>query len=822
MRLDIYVKKDNNRKTNSVSGYGDGYLGTPNQYYLYTSGFNPNDYDVRIGSVIKNETTGASTTISSIENSLYILLEAQIITSITDNYSVIVSSGLEDEVFDKLDQYDDEPVEITETIKDFKDVSKIFSDYSQQFKVPASKNNNRIFENYYNNDIIDGFDARLRRKCILKLNGIDWKNGGIRLSTVDMAGGVPKSYSITFFGETSSLKTLLGDDTLDSLPYLDAFDHVISLTEVRDFFSLGAKLDYDIDGYPTGYTMNDYPPGLLEPVQLGLGDIIYSFISADNRYFVDTNNGTPDISGNRNLFVPSGQEDAFHGLLYTDLKPSIKIIHFIRAIEFKYGIKFSDDFISENNIFFQTVYMQCGAESGSLAKLVEEDSAEFKTIDLIYSSGTELRQGADLDYFLIKRERRLKGGKSVYYKILYETEVDVTGSGSYTVILYDSETNKEYYREDVLSGNHLFSYEFKTYIDSERIKPSVQVVTSGGITEFQLLNTEVSSAYEDSKGDTIVQDTCEYTTTRIIVSQGIGFRQNLAPRMKCIDFIKDLFKLCNLIGYIEDGEIKVMPLNEYYDNGETFDVSEYVDYSSYTISRSDIFSKIDYKFNDPKSVFAIKSNELSRDEFGNESFSTNETTSFDGGTYDVSVKFGKMIYEKLFDVPNGDYAGGRWGYSVTESYSPTVEPNLLHSVKMDAFWAKNKSGGQNNYKYKLTDGTTYLSDLNPYQNIYHGARNFFEDSYYDTGTFSLNFGDEAYNNQDINDNTLFKRYHERYITSIYSESTRRLVLDAYLPIRLLLDIKTNSLLIINDNRYRVNSIKNNLATGKSKLELLSV
>lgn len=817
--LQIFAGKKTGVKKGTVTGFGYGSTPSGLKPYFSDETFIATDAGIEIGSTVKNLTDGNEAEVVYVEG-YNIFVSNENLNTLDVVYEVGVNDGFSDTEYTELDLFKDETIELTQNIKDFKDVSKVLTDYTQSFKVPASKVNNRYFEHYYNQDIVDGFDARFRYDCILKLNGIDWKEGQIRLTNVAMKDGYADNYEITFYGNIVSLNDILSDDTLDSLPYLDAFNHTVSLTEVRDFFSLGAKLDYDADSYPTGYTMNTVPPGYLNPVQFELGDIIYSFISADNRYFVDTSDGTPDIDGNRNLYVPSGQEDAYHGLLYTDLKPSIKIIHFIRAIEWKYGIKFSDDFIDENNIFFQTVYMQCGAESGSLSKLVSEDSAEFKTSDLVYSSGTELRKGGSLDYFEVSATN-VGGGKRERYNILYDTEIDVTGSGAYTVVLYDFDTNKEYYREDVQSGNFSFSYEFSSYtLGTEQVRPSVKVITNGGITQYQLINTTVESVFVDRNGGRTTEATCDYTTTRFTsISQGIGFRSNLVPRMKCIDFLKSLFKMDNLVGYVEQGEIVIKPLNDYYDEGEIFDITEYVDADSYNISRSDIFSEIKYSFTEPKTVFRIKSDELSRDEFGNESFSSNETTSFDGGTYDIKLNFGKMVYEKFFDVDNGEYTGGRWGYSVTESYSPTVEPNLIHSVKMDAFWANNKANGQTNYKYKITDGTSYL-DLNGFQNVYHGARNFFEDDV-STGTFSLNFGDEAYNNTDINENSLFRRYHERYITQIYSKQARRVAVDAYLPLVLVLNIKTNSIIIINDNQYRVNSIKNNLTTGKSKLELLS-
>ena len=72
----------------------------------------------------------------------------------------------------RAEMFNDIGVTITDTIKDVRDVNKVFTEYSQTFSLPASKTNNKIFKHYYNNDILDGFDARIRVPAELELNSI--------------------------------------------------------------------------------------------------------------------------------------------------------------------------------------------------------------------------------------------------------------------------------------------------------------------------------------------------------------------------------------------------------------------------------------------------------------------------------------------------------------------------------------------------------------------------------------------------------------------------------------------------------------------------
>ncbi len=50
--------------------------------------------------------------------------------------------------FERVDFFDFESIELTSTVQDFRDISKVFTDYSKTFNLPASKTNNRIFKHY--------------------------------------------------------------------------------------------------------------------------------------------------------------------------------------------------------------------------------------------------------------------------------------------------------------------------------------------------------------------------------------------------------------------------------------------------------------------------------------------------------------------------------------------------------------------------------------------------------------------------------------------------------------------------------------------------
>lgn len=50
----------------------------------------------------------------------------------------------------QVELYKDESISLTQSIQDIKDISKVFTDYTKTFNVPASKENNKIFKHFYN------------------------------------------------------------------------------------------------------------------------------------------------------------------------------------------------------------------------------------------------------------------------------------------------------------------------------------------------------------------------------------------------------------------------------------------------------------------------------------------------------------------------------------------------------------------------------------------------------------------------------------------------------------------------------------------------
>ena len=125
---------------------------------------------------------------------------------------------------ERIDLFKDEQVSISLSQQDVKDPAKIFAEFTKSFTVPASKTNNKIFDHYYNFNIINGFDARNKVSANIELNNIPYKQGFVALNGVELKNNKAYAYKITFYGNTINLTKLFGEDDLSDLSELNSYN----------------------------------------------------------------------------------------------------------------------------------------------------------------------------------------------------------------------------------------------------------------------------------------------------------------------------------------------------------------------------------------------------------------------------------------------------------------------------------------------------------------------------------------------------------------------------------------------------------------------
>lgn len=733
--------------------------------------------------------------------------------------------------FERVEFFDFESIELNSSFQDVRDISKVFTDYSKTFSVPASQTNNRIFKHYYNSNIGNGFDARIKQKAEIYLNGVLFKVGYVRLTKATFKGSRPHSYRITFFGALTKIQNVIGVSELSELSSLDKYNHTYNIDNVNDGFRTGLELS------STGMVMGEGK------------DIVYPSISASEKWFYDSSGSTPSSETEFNQGFSTNIYDSSingsYGINWLNLKPAIKVKHIISAIEDKYSsINFSDDFFGTAE--FDDLYMLLHNNKGALAPKSSTNADTSTTYrigtnntnsDFLLDSGTERRPMATYWEDVFPNKVRV----FQYHVIVDVTNVAKSGGGTNPV--YDLE---------ILDGNIVIERFAGLNGDTQK----TAVLCSENIKEWDNINIRISSTENElatfdleielkkvrfkvnrigvsdeyicdvqnfiNDGGVPVTESSYYfprvSGTQSLV-QNIEITKNM-PKMKIIDFLTGIFKAFNLTAVVgNDGQIQVKPLIDFYNTGNTIDVTNMVDNSELEVNRMDLFKNISFNFSEPKTFGIINNNELSQTDYGNLEYEsvangTDASLIFDGKDYKVKLPFEKMYYERLFDENNpAEKTSFGNGWLVDKDQNEVMtKPILFFNVVQPVDSSKFRIGFL---------GKSLITQYNRASNS--NALEYWTgtDWYVEQGTKSLNF------NGEFDEFTftliargLFRKYYSDYISSVFDKKTRVFKLKMKASISFLLKYKINDTLLMNGEKFLINNIRTNLNTGITDLELI--
>ena len=695
--IELYIK------TGGVSGTGVAF-GT-NTLIDYSVDFT--DFDISVNDSIYFPDLNLTSTVTAI-TSTNITISSNILTSTEiTRYEI---GG----VFNKLDLFKDESVSITDSIKNLKDPSKIFTAFSQQFSVPASKNNSKIFKHYENANVVNSFDARFKADALIKLNGADYKKGKLKLNGVSLKDNSPNTYKLVFFGETVELKDLLNDRELSSLEYPDSLNFDYNYNNLRSKF-------------------------ITEPETL---DVC-----------------VPLITHSKNMrYSNSGYRDAVTQEYLTpfDLKPAIKVRRIIEAIQNTVPeIQFSNEFL--NTTDFNNLWLWLHRVKGFAS---ESDEGGGQTIitnrfgkvtteanNFQLTSGNEVRQ-AYVFLQVYSYNYRIQKNVNMQFNI-----VPASASDEFTLVVRRASDNKELVRTDYTGStsytiNELFSvYNYGTglfdvYVDL--ISNDTFSITSFTATVTGTRNT--GSTYTDFTGI--------YTAPNLSLSNKfiVG---NQMPKMKVIDFLTNIFKMFNLVAFKDGNKMKVLPLSDFYNSGVTYEITKYVDIEKSTIEKLQQFKNVTFDFKSKKSFLVEKAEEINGVKFAHEQVGNND---WDGGNYNISLDFEKMMYERLSNEDTFSLSNIGQGAMLDKDFKPTIGKPLLLYIE--------RQYNPNQLQIRNAAGTG-LETINYYNRpsqVYVNTSGNVTSS-----SSTLNFGteiDEYF--REAKGTDLFSKYYIDYITDVYN------------------------------------------------------
>ena len=692
---------------------------------------------------------------------------------------------------ERVELFKDETISLTQSIQNVKDIAKVFTEFTKTFTIPASKTNNKIFKHYYNFDINDGFDARVKTDGLIKLNGVDFKTGKIKLEGVDLRENKAYSYRVTFLGNLVNLKDLLGDDKLDSLTYLNEFSLEYSTTEIKNHLTSNNNVTVGSETYTNP---------IIAPL-ITHSKVLY--------YESGVNSGQ---DGNLWYHTGSGNPH-YHGVLWSDLKYAIRIYSILRAIEEKYSINFSGGFFESSNTLLDNLYMWLQRKSGSFETGIEGnlyskyvDNWELDDNILSFNpSGVPMileATATGVDARNIDTNTKFIDGYA--YKLSITPQPADAGI-PYDVIIYKD--GVEHYKETSITGSFDSNWQ------------DAPIIRSDGFITMELRSKDTMTfsnvywSWTYSIGDTlytnISRDNDTTGSVTILATAEFNITQQV-PEIKVIDFLTGMFKMFNLTAYIEsNGDINVQPLDDYYTD-ETIDITKYVDISS---SKSDAalpFNNVDFYYEGNQSILADKYKQLENKYFGQEEYKGDSDLRWVGKNYEVKLPFEHLMYERLIDKTGGQ-VDPIYGLMVDNNLNPIKGKPLI-------FFSQLVSGDPGDITdISFRDNETTHSSIDSYfvpsncQNIYN------------LSSQSIHFSaerSEYYGGQLLS--SLFEIYYKNYIQSIFKRNKRLVKKKCFFPVEILIKENILSYIIIdNGKRYRINSITTNLQTGESDIELLN-
>lgn len=666
----------------------------------------------------------------------------------------------------KLDLFDDEQISVQSTQQNVQDISKVFTDFSQSWSVPATPNNNSIFNHFYQNDLSQTIDQNIRRSAFIEIDLTTFREGQISLEKSEVKDNEPYSYQVTFYGNLTSLKDKFGKDKLEGLTFLNSLAHTYSGAEVLTRIT-DAATDHKVR---------------------------YPLIVARNLTYGD--GGSTDIKPS----TGSGE------IAFNELFPAIKLISILAAITSKYGVAFQGTFLGAKR--FTNAFLYC-KNANEFVFNTPPTLADI--IALTTSSQNNNTSLAASDFFSIANDTLTI---SQYNLNATFPDRPLPSFGTFMVAQHRINFNVQ----NVSDASAIY------YIDVYQGGQLIQTLEGSGGGNIQGLNISNGQVTTPRTYQFFVRTTVgmtldffveyvqrsKYTFDVLSIPQIVTLRNvfqaeaaynisaeisvlNYVPDMTVESFFSGMLKMFNLTCYPLASDIyQIEPLDDWYSKGALVDITQYTDIKSIQVERIKLFKNILFNYQESESATNKIFKDLTNREYGN----TDELFDYDGGEFKVELPFENMMMQKFTDT---NLQIGETIDTSGNAYTP--KPMILYMYDQLSADYKFNNGGS-------TSQTVYM----PFgQDVLEANIN-----------FTLNF------NADISTllnavvpNTLFSTYYSGYLSNLYNLKNRETKVKTNLPVSLLTNLELNDRLIIRDKRYMINDMKSNLTTGDVDFTLLN-
>ena len=709
-----------------------------------------------------------------------------------------------------LDLYEDEDLPLTLSVDNFKNVAEKVQSYSKAFNLPATKRNNKIFDQIF--DITrsdDGviFSPYKKSECVLKQDGFTLFKGYLRLLDVtDKNGEI--SYNVNLYSEVIALADFLKDSDFRDLDFTE-LSHDYNKTQI--------KYSWNVSGTGITYT-NPNTSGFRN----AYSTVKYPFVNWNNQMLIA--NGSTGSNATLNNPELTALEQAF--------RPFINIKYIIERIFENTPFTFTSIFFDTTD--FKKLYMDFNWGSGNAPE----------------TSETTVEGG----YFVGSASNYAPNGSYGNLQLTYP-------SGNLATVDYDTTTNKITATQDNTEYNISYSYE----IDIVNVSPDPSysarwLITraAGGTEEVNLIPIQTITANQTitfsgtlseilNNGDTLEpQFYSSWTSTNSIVQGFDGVSpqplstasvvivknllsvtsetilQTLRGETGQWEFLKGLITMFNLVTMPDEdnpNNIKIEPYSDIFitsaDSTE-LNWTEKVDISEMKLEPlTDLNRKTIFKFVEDEDDFAFTNykNQVGGHLYGSKKYNAgNEFNILEGLDEIVAEPFASTVIKPLFDNLPQFITPALYSYNADDDTSEGFDnsPRIMFDNGIKSTGASYYIPPQNGLSSENQSQFlqfSHLSDVPTITTIPPVA----------TDTRDFHFGEcqllTGVGNATANN--LFNIYWLPYYSELYNPNTRIMTIKVNLSPADINTFKFNDTVMIKNRVFRVNKIDykpNDLAT----------
>jgi hypothetical protein len=696
----------------------------------------------------------------------------------------------------RLDIFDDEEISINLSVQNVQDISKVFTDFTQGFTIPASPRNNEILQHYYNANITSSvittetggspvwnsigqnwnvwntnwnagatstsvantFDARLRQEARIEINSLPFRTGVIEVENVQLKGTEPYAYTLTFYGDVVTLTDLFGEDYLYDLDFAE-LNHVYTDEAIFDRL-----------------TTDTYAP------------LFYPLCSPVKNWFYDSDNSNHNDS---NIAFHNANEQ--HGIHYYELKPALKVTAILDAMEQKYGITFTGAFLAATPFVDLSLWLH-------------------------RYEGYLFGGGNDIAYELINMNRNTGSGSEFNLSTDTWTVVD---SKQYDLQIAMKDVSEDYELAVFRNGGLDFSVLVSAHASSSVTTNMAALSFAEGdaVQLFIRPQSPTAMTYQCTDYSGIDSDTASVSfSVDQTASATYSFQvvvSDIMPEIKVKDFLAGILKMYNIVIIpTTSTSFLLQPLDDWYAAGSDKDFQEYLDITEYVVNRPPLYREIEFKYQETQQILGFQYQQTNNVGYGD----LNVDFTFDGDEFLIELPFECPLFERLTDQDTGTLTNVLVYKSITSEANEdgTFNPYLGAPILFYAYF-DDYNLTPNPVAFVNADNTTseevtvawYANTSNRYSSA--GASH--------TITFGADI--DPFHLQSVNQ-SLYNNEWSDYITDLYAKARRVYNVDAVLPIGKIITLNLQNAIIWNNTKYLINNVSLNMTTGKATFELLNV